>query len=61
MNSFSAIDHKIESEKQEYLNRLYVLDGRENREHPMHSLYTGLFQSRVQELIRADMKVTVNK
>jgi hypothetical protein len=34
----------IEDDRQEYLEWLYKLDGRTNKTHPMHSLYTGLAQ-----------------
>ena len=32
----------IEDDRQEYLEWLYKLDGRDKKSHPLHSLYTGL-------------------
>jgi len=32
----------VEDDRQEYLEWLYKLDGRTNKTHPRHSLYTGL-------------------
>lgn len=37
-----------------YLRRLYILDGRDNPSHPMHSLYTGLYQNRQNVLMELD-------
>lgn len=35
-----------EQARQDALDRLFVKDGRDKKEHPMYSLYTGLYQSR---------------
>ena len=32
----------IEDDRQEYLEWIYKLDGREQKSHPLHSVYTGL-------------------
>jgi hypothetical protein len=32
----------IEDDRQEYLEWLYKLDGRDKKSHPLHSVYTGL-------------------
>ena len=32
----------IQDDRQEYLEWLYKLDGRDQKSHPLHSLYTGL-------------------
>ena len=32
----------IEDDRQEYLEWLYKLDGRDKKSHPLHSLYSGL-------------------
>lgn len=38
---------KIQRAIQEQLEEAYVADGRDNPEHPMHCLYTGLFRAPV--------------
>lgn len=45
---------KEQDDRIKYLNRLYVLDGRDDPDHPMHSLYTGLYQNRQAVLIELD-------
>jgi heat shock protein HspQ len=32
----------IQDDRQEYLEWIYKLDGRDQKSHPMHGLYTGL-------------------
>jgi hypothetical protein len=32
----------IEDDRQEYIDWLYQLDGRDKKSHPLHGLYTGL-------------------
>ena len=32
----------IEDDRQEYLEWIYKLDGRDKESHPLHSVYTGL-------------------
>lgn len=38
------IDHKVEEQRQAFLERLYIASGRDKAEHPLHGLYTGLKQ-----------------
>jgi hypothetical protein len=33
----------VDQNRVDLLNRLYVWDGRDNKDHPMHSTYTGLY------------------
>jgi len=33
-----------DQKRQDFLNSLYFLYGRDAKDHPMHSLYTGLYQ-----------------
>ena len=40
-------DIKQDSERQELLERLYHEDGRDNPDHPMHALYTGLYEQHI--------------
>jgi hypothetical protein len=35
-----------EQGRQDELDRLFVEDGRDKKDHPMYALYTGLYQSR---------------
>lgn len=35
-----------EQATQDELDRLFIEDGRHKKEHPLYSLYTGLYQSR---------------
>lgn len=39
-----AEDVKSMASRQAWLNRLYLYDGRNKPEHPMHGVYTGLAQ-----------------
>lgn len=49
--------------RQKYLEKLYELDGRGDKNHPKHGTYTGLYQQRrrdlldsfVDKLVREDM------
>ena len=54
------IDHLLETQRQRYLEMLYELDGRDQRDHPLHSLYTGLFDQRRESLMAADMKLLLS-
>ena len=36
------IDHKQQQARQDHLEALYLADGRDNKDHPLHCLYTGL-------------------
>lgn len=40
---------KTEQMKAEYLEHLYVLDGRKSKNHPMHGLYGNLWQAHMKE------------
>lgn len=44
-------DHIEGNLRQDYLENLYQLDGREYPKHPLHGHYTGLYQQRKQKLI----------
>ena len=35
--------------RQDHLDALYLADGRDNPDHPMHALYTGLAQAAQQQ------------
>lgn len=37
-------DPVIQLKRQEFLDALYLADGRDDQEHPYHSSYTGLFE-----------------
>lgn len=37
------INHKEQQQRQDFLEALYLADGRASKDHPMHGLYTGLF------------------
>lgn len=49
-----TINPSEENRRQQYLDRLYELDGRHDRQHPDYGTYTGLFQKRVNQLIKQD-------
>lgn len=38
-----TINHKEQQQRQDFLEALYLADGRASKDHPMHGLYTGLF------------------
>jgi hypothetical protein len=42
-------DIKQDNERQELLELLYHEDGRDNPDHPMHSLYTGLYEQHINQ------------
>jgi hypothetical protein len=42
-------DIKQDNERQELLEHLYHEDGRDNPDHPMHSLYTGLYEQHINQ------------
>jgi hypothetical protein len=54
-------DHIEGNLRHAYLERLYVLDGREYPKHPLHGHYTGLYQQRAQVLLAADRKVELTE
>lgn len=39
-----AEDVEAMSNRQAWMNELYMYDGRDKRDHPMHGLFTGLAQ-----------------
>lgn len=43
-----------DAKRQRYLEELYQVDGRADRAHPMHGLYTGLIEKRKEALLRFD-------
>jgi hypothetical protein len=43
-DSYGAEDHVEQMNRVHRLNKLYIEDGREDKNHPMHGLFTGLFQ-----------------
>ena len=43
-NKPGAADVEAMSNRQKWLNELYLYDGRDKREHPQHGLFTGLAQ-----------------
>ena len=42
--SYGATDIAANSNRVQWLNELYLYDGRDKRDHPMHGFYTGLAQ-----------------
>jgi hypothetical protein len=42
-------DINQDNKRQELLERLYHEDGRDNPDHPMHSLYTGLYERHINQ------------
>ena len=40
--SYGATDVVANSNRVQWLNELYLYDGRDKRDHPMHGLFTGL-------------------
>ena len=44
--SYGAADHVEQLRRVIYLDKLYTEDGRDKKSHPMHGLYTGLFQQK---------------
>jgi hypothetical protein len=44
----------VDQMRSDFLDKLYVQDGRDKPEHPFHSLYTGLYQGYIQQLEQGD-------
>lgn len=44
-----------DQQRHDYLEALYSIDGRHDRQHPSHGVYTGLFQQRQQFLLQQDI------
>lgn len=42
--SDGATDTQAMDRRNAYLNSLYTLDGRDDRNHPQHGIFTGLFK-----------------
>lgn len=51
-----TINPHIEQRRQDYLDALYLLDGRDDPKNPWHATYTGLFTQHVQVIIERDMR-----
>lgn len=49
------IDPHVEQRRQDYLDALYLLDGRDSPDHPHHATYTGLFVEHLSVLVERDM------
>lgn len=43
-----------DNQRQAYLEALYEADGRQERSHPCHGLYTGLLKQRQRQLVDLD-------
>lgn len=48
------LDPVEQNARSEYLEHLYILDGRDNPTHPLHGFFTGLYWNRMQQLMLAD-------
>lgn len=46
-------------DRQRYLEALYAADGRHERSHPQHGLYTGLLEQRKQQLVELDRRLVL--
>ena len=44
------IDHKADQARQDKLEQLYLDDGRDSTDHPLHGTYTGLWEAYVMSL-----------
>ncbi len=49
----------IQDRRQRYLDWLYVQDGRTFKDHPMHGLYCGLYQTRIRDLFDFDQRIAL--
>jgi hypothetical protein len=52
MNPLDPIE---QNRRAQYLERLYILDGRSDPAHPLHGVYTGLYQAHLRRLVQQDM------
>lgn len=50
------INTQVEQRRQDYLDALYLLDGRDSKSHPRHATYTGLYTEHVSVLVDRDMR-----
>ena len=48
------IDHKVDQARQDKLEALYIADGRHSKDHPLHGVYTGLWQAHFESLEKTD-------
>ena len=55
------INFQQENRRQAYIEYLYNLDGRKQRSHFRHGLYTGLLQQRQEQLLAADMQLAADE
>lgn len=55
-----TVDPHIQQRRQDYLDAIYHLDGRNDPAHPRHATYTGLFQQRLALLVSQDMEATLD-
>lgn len=48
--------HTVESDRrtQAYIEQLYLISGRDDKDHPLHATYTGLYEERKQKLVEYD-------
>ena len=44
----------VDDARTRFLDKLYVQDGRDSSDHPLHSLYTGLYQQYIEQLEKGD-------
>ena len=51
-----TINPLLEQRRQDYLDALYLLDGRDNPAHPHYATYTGLYIQHLSTLVSRDMK-----
>jgi hypothetical protein len=51
----NPLDPIEQNRRAQYLQRLYILDGRSDLAHPKHGVYTGLYQSHLRRLVQKDM------
>lgn len=50
-----TINTTIEQRRQDYLDALYILDGRDFPNHPHHATYTGLYTEHVAQVLARDV------
>jgi hypothetical protein len=51
----NPLDPIEQNRRAQYLERLYILDGRSDTAHPRHGVYTGLYQAHLRRLVAEDM------
>lgn len=50
----ARITNEGDQRTQAYMEQLYLISGRDEKDHPMHATYTGLYEDRKQRLIEYD-------